>query len=131
MKSLEYWIQRADFSTKDYDAVDVSTAVRAFETHAWRNELSLQAELERGGLERCEPGIGFVDPDGPFLHVCPTGDGLATVYYTPPKPSAFRRFLWRPGPAIVTREQVPHADVVELIRDFFGGRHDDLLKKVG
>jgi hypothetical protein len=129
MKPLAYWIQRADFSTTDYDQVDVSTAVRAFDTHAWRDELSLQSELERGGLEHCAPGIGFVDPDGPFLHVCPTGDGLATVHYTP-KPPAFR-FLRRARASIVTREGVPHADVVELIHDFFGGRHDSLLAKVG
>ena len=116
MKSLEEPDQRAYFSTTDHDPVDVSTAVRAFETHAWQAELSLQSELERGGLEHCSPGIGFVDPDGPFLHVCPSGDGLATVHYTP-KPTRFR-FLWPARPAIVTREGVPRAEVVELIRRF-------------
>jgi hypothetical protein len=42
------WIQRADFSTQDYAAVDVSAAVRAFDTHPWRDELTLtQARARR------------------------------------------------------------------------------------
>jgi hypothetical protein len=81
MKSLRYWIQRADFSATDHGPVDVAAALRTFATHPWQDELDLLAQLEATGTEYCTPGIGFVDPDGPILHLCPTIDGRALVHY--------------------------------------------------
>ena len=66
MKSLAYWIQRADFSATDHEPTDVATALRAFDAHPWHDELNLQSELENGGREYCPPGIGFVDPHEVF-----------------------------------------------------------------
>src|ERR1700752_825999 len=71
MKSLAYWIQRADFSATDHEPIDVASALRAFDAHAWQDELNFQMELESRGREYCPPGMGFIDPDGPMLHVCP------------------------------------------------------------
>jgi hypothetical protein len=62
MKSLAYWIQRADFSATNHDAVDVATALRVVDAHPWHEELKLQSELETQGREYCPPGIGFMDP---------------------------------------------------------------------
>ncbi len=46
MKSLSYWIQRADFSATDYEPVDASAAVRAFATHDWAEEMNLLSMLD-------------------------------------------------------------------------------------
>jgi hypothetical protein len=119
MKSLPYWIQRADFSATDHDAVDVAGALRAFDAHPWHEELKLQSELEHEGREYCPPGMGLVDPDGPILHVCPTADGRAMVHYHP-KPRGAH-----------TREGMLRGDVIELIHYFFHGHHDWILQKLG
>ena len=128
MKSLGYWIQRADFSATDHEPTDVATALRAFDAHSWHDELNLQSELENGGREYCPPGIGFVDPDGHMLHVCPTADGRALVHYH--SKSAFG-VIRRAAPPVQTREGMLRADVVELIHYFFQGQHDWILKRLG
>ena len=89
MTTLAYWIQRADFTTTDYDPVDVAGALRALDAHPWHDELKFQTELENAGGEYCPPGIGFVDPDGPFLHVCPAADGRYLVHFHAKQPVAF------------------------------------------
>ena len=60
MRSVAYWIQRADFSASDHEAADAEDAIRAFRTHDWGEELRLQAELQTAGRDCCPPGIGFV-----------------------------------------------------------------------
>ena len=127
MKSLAYWIQRADFSATDYDPIDVAGAIRAFDAHPWSEELILQSELEDNGREYCPPGIGFVDPDGPILHVCPTADGRALVHFHS-KPSAW---LLRTADPVQTSADVARTDVVELIHYFFHGQHDWIVQKLG
>jgi hypothetical protein len=128
MTSLAYWIQRADFTTTDYDPVDVAGALRALDAHPWHDEWTLQAELENGGGEYCTPGIGFVDPDGPFLHVCPTADGRYLVHYH--AKTAFS--ILRPFATTVhTREDMLRADVVELIQQFFSGQHARIRRTLG
>ncbi len=120
MTTLEYWIQRADFSTTDFPPVDVAGALRALDAHHWPNEWKLQAELENAGEEYCPPGIGFVDPDGPFLHVCPSAGGRYLVHFH--AKTAFS--LLRPSATTVhTGENLSRADVGELIKHFFHGEH--------
>ncbi len=119
MKTLPYWIQRADFSATDHPPVDVSTAIRVFGEHPWHEELTLQSELENQGLDYCPPGIGFMDPGGPILHVCPSANGGALVHYH------------TAGTKVHTREGVLRGDVVELIHYFFHGQHDWILQKLG
>ncbi len=117
MKSLPYWIQRADFATTDHDPVDVATALRVFDAHPWPDELAFESELEAGGHDYCPPGIGFVDPDGPILHLCPSADGHALVHY-------------HVGSSVRSRAGVLRGEAVELIHQFFHGQHDWILRKL-
>ena len=128
MTALAYWIQRADFSTTDYDPVDVASALRALDAHPWQDEWKLQGELENGGGEYCPPGIGFVDPDGPFLHVCPGAGGRYLVHFH--AKTAFS--LLRPFTTTVhTGEDLRRADVGELIQHFFQGQHARIRETLG
>ena len=128
MTSLGYWIQRADLTTTDYDPVDVAGALRALDAHPWLDELTLQTELENAGGEYCPPGIGFVDPDGPFLHVCPVPEGRYLVHYH--AKSAFS--ILRPFATTVhSREDLLRTDVVELIQYFFSGQHARIREALG
>src|SRR5687767_7276614 len=81
MTLMSYWIQRADFSSADFEPVDFNSALRAFTTHDWSAELDFLSELEASANESCPPGIGFVAPTGAILHVCPGRDGRALVHY--------------------------------------------------
>ncbi|PYO55013.1 MAG: hypothetical protein DMD83_21190 [Candidatus Rokuibacteriota bacterium] len=131
MKEIPYWIQRADFSATDYDPVEATDAVRAFATHDWRRELDLYSELERAGAECCPPGIGFVDPSGDILHICPSENGHALVHY---HFTARRKFLGLIPVArslVETRRDVHRSVVSELISLFFQGQHDWMLAKLG
>jgi hypothetical protein len=118
MNSLACWVQRADFSTTDHGPLDVDTALWLFDRHPWREELNLQSELASQEREYCPPGIGFVDPGGPILHICPTADGLAVVHYH----SALR--------TVRTREGISRADVIELIHHLFQGEQDWIVTKL-
>jgi hypothetical protein len=128
MKSLPYWIQRADFSVTDHGPADVAAAIQAFDAHPWPVELHLESELQTEGRDYCPPGIGFVDPDGPILHVCPGADGRALVHFHP-KPTGGGWFR-RAAPSVHTRHGVPRSEVVELIHSFFHGQHDWIVQKL-
>ena len=130
MKSLPYWIQRADLSASDHEAVDVENALRVFMTHDWGEELELLSELERAGREYCPPGIGFVDPAGPILHVCPSSGGRALVHYHPKAMRKLFGFIPTFQEEVQTKQGVQQSDVVELIHSFFAGRHDWILRKL-
>jgi hypothetical protein len=117
MKSLPYWIQRADFSATDYEPTNVATAIGVFEVHRWDDELELQSALENQGRACCPPGIGFVDPDGPILHVCPAGDGRSLVHF-------------HAHGDVRTRNGMLQDDVLALIHRFFGGQHDWIHQKL-
>lgn len=127
MKRFPYWIQRADFSATDHDPIDVDGAIRAFDAHSWRDELARQSELEQGGRECCPPGIGFMDPNGRILHVCPTVDGRALVHYHSKPKLGFLSS----APPVQTRPDVARTDVVELIHYFFLEQHDWIVRRLG
>jgi hypothetical protein len=131
MKRLAYWIQRADLSATDYEPVDVAEALHAFATHRWRDELDLLSQLETAGSEHCPPGIGFVDPAGRILHVCPGSDGCALVHFhTRSVRKAFGLIpTWQS--AVHTMEGMVRADVVRLIDLFFHGQDDSILQRLG
>jgi hypothetical protein len=130
MRSVAYWIQRADFSASDHETADAEDAIRAFRTHDWGEELRLQAELETAGRDCCPPGIGFVDPRGPILHVCPTVGGTCMVHYHPTRTRRFLGFIPISKGVVQTKPGVEQTDVVELIHSFFAGRHDWVLRKL-
>src|SRR6266850_2964542 len=130
MRSLPYWIQRADFSSAEFEPVDVTGALRAFTMHDWRAELALLSELEAKGSESCPPGIGFVTPNGAILHVCPSSDGRALVHYHAETISKVLGFIPIPRSAIHTKQGVERSNVLEMIHSFFAERHDWLLDKL-
>jgi hypothetical protein len=130
MKSLPYWIQRADIASADFEPVDVAGALHAFTTHDWNAELDLLSELEGKASEFCPPGIGFVTPNGAILHVCPSQDGRALVHYHPAVLSKLLPFIPIRRFAGHTKQGVERSDVLELIQWFFEGRHEWLLRKL-
>ncbi len=131
MKAIPYWIQRADFSAIDYDPVEVADGVRAFETHDWRRELDLYSELESAGAECCLPGIGFVDPGGDILHICPNDNGGAMVHYHFTASRKLLGLIPVPRSIVETRQGIHRSVVLELIGFFFEGRHDWMVEKLG
>lgn len=86
MGKIRYWLQRADYTSTEYDAVDAATAVRILDLHDWRAELEFEREREAAGLETCPPGIGFVADANRFLHICPGRDATALVHYHTDEP---------------------------------------------
>lgn len=130
MRSLPYWIQRADFSSADFASVDVTAALRAFTTHDWSAELALLSELAEKASESCPPGIGFVAPGGALLHICPSSDGRALVHYHAETTRKILGVIPIARSAVHTKDGVGRSDVLEMIHAFFEERHEWLLKKL-
>jgi hypothetical protein len=130
MALLPYWIQRADFSASDHEAVTSEGALEVLRNHSWEAEARLQAELEAAGKECCPPGIGFLAPDGPILHICPTSDGTSMVHFHATRARGLLDVLRSSRAAIHTKLGVEQAEVVELIQWFFAGRHDWIRRKL-
>ena len=61
---LPYWIQRADFSTQDFEPIDAIEAEKVLMEHDWESERALQASLENQSKvlheDFCPPNVGFV-----------------------------------------------------------------------
>jgi len=130
MKKIPYWIQRANFSTTEHDAVEVADAISAFEIHDWRRELDFYSDLVGAGTECCPPGIGFVDQSGEILHICPSEDGRAMVHYHFTMPRKLFGLIPITRSRIETKLGVHRSDVLDLIRFFFEGHRDWLLQKL-
>jgi hypothetical protein len=130
MTLLPYWIQRADFSSADFEPVDIHGAVRAFATHDWGAELDFLSELDTKGCPSCPPGIGFVTATGAILHVCPSSEGCALVPYHAETKSKVFGFIPISRFAVHTREGVQQSEVAEVIHAFFEGWHEWLLRKL-
>ena len=126
MNSFPYWIQRANFVSTEYDPVNVEGALHAFMAHDWRAEL----ELVSKDAESCPPGIGFMDPNGSILHVCPYGDGRSLVHYHAKTVSKLLGIIPISRSAVHTKQHVSESDVHELIRSFFNRDHAQLLRKL-
>ena len=110
--------------------VRVENALRVFMTHDWSEELEFLSELERARREYCPPGIGFVDPAGPILHVCPSAGGRALVPYHPKAMRKLFGFIPTFREGVQTKQGVQQSDLVELIHSFFAGRHDCILRNL-
>jgi hypothetical protein len=82
---MRYWIQRADFSSDDFEPVDLVGAERILRNHDWRTALGFMRALARSHGEEsgeyCPPGIGFARDDGRLLHICPNENGTALCFY--------------------------------------------------
>ena len=127
MNAIPYWIQRADFSVMDGPPVIEADAVRAFLTHDWEAELAFRAQLAGREQEWCDPGIGFVAPDGRVLHICPHPGATADAFY---RFQARRRLLGlfpRSTEEARTAYNIDRAQAARLIEHFFASRHEQLL----
>lgn len=90
---IRYWIQQADYTSTEYDPVDVGTAIRILRSHDWPAALEFEREREAAGLETCPPGIGFVADQNRILHICPGRGGTALVHYHTDEPRLFVRTM--------------------------------------
>lgn len=81
MSRVPYWIQKADLSVTEHEPVDAAGACAVLGSHDWEPELALRDRLEQSGVECCDPGVGFHRADGEILHICPTPDDRATLFY--------------------------------------------------
>lgn len=126
--AITYWIQRADFTSDEFDAVDETEARRALTGHGWAAELDLMDTREARDEETCPPGIGFIADDGRILHICPERDGRAMYHYHFKAPW---RLLWlipMSGEGLRTRMDMPFSETPELITRFFANDHDWLIR---
>jgi hypothetical protein len=82
---MPYWIQRADYSSTDFDPMTLRGARVILSTHDWPAELSYARSLEQAGTDMCPPGVGFVPGAGRVLHICPREEGSAHCFYEDPQ----------------------------------------------
>lgn len=82
----KFWIQRADFSSEEFDPVELKIAQAIVTGYNWASELALFHKLfeesENHWDECCSPGIGFLtDDEKHLLHICPMDDESALCFY--------------------------------------------------
>ena len=128
MTTLAYWIQRADFTTTDYDPVDVAGALRALDAHPWHDELKFQTELESAGgnTARLESASSIRTDHSCTCAPPPMVDISCTSTRRQPV-SVLRPF----ATTVHTGEGMLRADVGELIQHFFDGQHARIRQALG
>ncbi|REJ85763.1 MAG: hypothetical protein DWQ36_08270 [Acidobacteria bacterium] len=123
---MNYWIQRADFSSTEGHCGDPGALVDAFHAHDWPGELEFEDRLQREGHECCPPGFGVFPDDGRILHLCPRpGGGLECHYTYPHETRVLGLFRAKRSQTVTWSPSMPEA--ARLIEAFCAGRHDDLL----
>jgi hypothetical protein len=129
MRTIPYWIQRADFTATEHDAVDSARAVQIVKTHDWQGEWRLLAARETAGQETCSPGVGFMAASGRILHICPSPDGPALVHYHFSEPK--RRLGFIPGSATEVRSNptVGLLELAEFVERFYEDDHAWLVER--
>jgi hypothetical protein len=123
MDEMPYWIQRADFSTAEYEAVDVERAIELLTVHDWADELRLVEAPQSQGREVCQPGIGFVAAPGHILHICPARDGTALVHYHFSEERKMLWFVFTSRPAVRSGTAASFTQLSEFVRRFYAGDH--------
>lgn len=124
---ISYWIQHADYSSDEFDAVQVEEAILAYQQHDWNAELAVWRKMTDEGEDCCPPGIGYVADDDRMLHLLPEDEKQGSFHYMF-KVNAKLLFLipYRRDKTHfaehVARERFP-----SLIRSFFQNRHAELL----
>jgi hypothetical protein len=129
IQTLPYWIQRADFTSHEHDAVDVARAVELVRLHNWQAELRFKEELEASGQDACPPGIGFVAGAGRILHVCPLADGLAVVHYHFMERGRLLGIIPKKVNVSRTNPAVASSRIPEFVRHFYAADHSWLLER--
>jgi hypothetical protein len=129
MTALAYWIQRADFSVRDFPPVDLAGAVRAFHDYDWAFELRRQDARSNTGEEDCSAGIGFVG-DGRLLHIVPTDEHHALVHYDFTKERRVLGLFPRTVHVVQTAQRFPLTRIPEVLERFYLDDHDWLCQHV-
>lgn len=127
-RRLKYWIQGADFASRDFDPVDVEEAERALRDHDWPSALAQMRDLRRSlgwdSGEFCMPGIGFVSEGGDVLHICPHENRAALCCFLSGK-SADEVAPEERG-TYPSADNVPPEGQARLLRLFFEGQYEQL-----
>ena len=129
MDRMPYWIQRADFSSADNEAVDVKRAIELISVHDWAEELRLFDSLQSEGREVSPPGIGFVASPGHVLHICPARNGTALVHYHFAEEPKRLRLIPTSRSVVRSQSAVPLWQIPEFIRRFYAGDHRWLCER--
>ena len=124
---LPYWIQSADFQSKDGEPVDLAGAVACFQSHDWETELLNQRHLSEAGSDSCPPGIGFVSGDGRLLHICPLPGAVVLLHYHYPQQRRLVGLIPVASQATASNDHLPTSRVPEAIGLFFGNQHRQLV----
>jgi hypothetical protein len=122
-EKVAYWIQRADFTSREFEPVSLAEALAVLHGHDWQAELGYERSLEASGKaaeERCAPGIGFVADAGHVLHICPKPDGMAECYFIGPSSSDVSGVSQQPN---VNRHEQDR-----LLESFFRGDYAQLVQ---
>ena len=69
---ISYWIQRADYSSDEFDAVQVEEAILAYQQHDWNAELAVWGKMTDKGEDCCLPR-GGESPCAPAPRPRPVG----------------------------------------------------------
>jgi hypothetical protein len=129
MVKIPYWIQRADFTTVEHEAVDEHQAHEILCDFDWASERALRDGLKNENQERCDPGIGFVAADGRILHISSDGRGRAYFHYHFRQWSRLLGLI--PFKRRTTRSNMKLAeeDLDEVVMMFFHSDHEWLMGK--
>jgi hypothetical protein len=127
MRTISYWIQRADFTATEEVAIDHVGAVELLSSHIWRSEWRLLSERETAGLETCPPGVGFTDARGGILHVCRADEGHAVVHYHFTEPRRWLGLISTNAAVVRTNSVVESSQLPEFVRRFYEGDHAWLM----
>lgn len=123
MRTISYWIQRADFTATEEVAIDHVGAVELLSSHDWRSEWRLLREREAAGLETCPPGIGFTATRQRILHICPGDDGRALVHYHFTEPRRWLGLIPINATIVRTNPAVESSQLREFVRRFYECDH--------
>ena len=126
---IPYWIQKADLTSEDFDAVDYKQAQVALKKIDWRKEIQKQRELEHIGKENCDPGIGFVADDGRILHICQDGKGKAYFHYHFSETRKIFGIIPFKFDQVASRMSIVEYELAEVIRRFYLEDHEWLINK--
>lgn len=127
---LPYWIQSADYTSVNFDAVPIEEAIEIVHTHDWKQEREAQAALRAEGEKVATPGIAFhhgPDTELHLLHLCPDEADRWTVHYV--FRETVRRFWFWTGEVNkrVSQSNLDRSTVDRALALFFEDRHYDVL----
>jgi|GEM_PF-6916205 len=119
----KFWIQSANFKSKNFEPVDFNTAKMVLLSHNWALELLYYEEMSMREEENCLPGIGFeVDELEHILHICPLDEEEALCFYMRDSQRKTDSSLeWVADKASIKMQ-------IRLLELFFAEKYDELIQ---